>query len=97
MTILLKKFGTTLISRQAGKEAYAALQPLIRGASGVEIIEVDFDGVVTFSPSWGAEFLLPLIDERKELVVLRNTQNVSVRASLKLLQDVEKKSFNVAG
>jgi len=95
MTILLKKFGTTLISRQAGKEAYAALQPLIRELSDTETIEIDFDGVITFSPSWGAEFLVPLIDKRKELVILKNTQNVSVRASLKLLQEVEKKSFNI--
>ena len=60
MTIFLEKFGTTLISRQSGREAFAAFKPVLKDLTSDEKIEVDFKGVITFSPSWGDEFLRPL-------------------------------------
>ena len=63
MIIEIKKFGTTLISRQTGKEASLASQSLFINLKDDEIIEVDFEGVLTFSPSWGDEFLTPLIEK----------------------------------
>ena len=51
MNIELKKFGTTLTSRQSGKEALAAFQPAIESVSEKENIVIDFTGVITFSPS----------------------------------------------
>ena len=62
MNIELKKFGTTLISRQTGREAFSALQPFLSGVKDDEVIKVDFDGILTFSPSWGDEFLTPLLN-----------------------------------
>ena len=47
MIIQLKKFGTTLISRQTGKEAALALQPLLKDVKEDETVEIDFDGGVT--------------------------------------------------
>ena len=93
MIIQLKKFGTTLISRQTGREAFAALQTIIRDIKQNEHIEIDFDGVLTFSPSWGDEFLTPLLESYGEKLVLKNTQNLSVQATLKFLQEVNKRSF----
>ena len=86
MTIELRKFGTTLISRQTGKEAFLAAQSLLKDVKGDEILEVDFDGVLTFSPSWGDEFLRPLIEQYKDKVFLKNTQNPSVQATLEILE-----------
>jgi hypothetical protein len=88
MTIELKKFGTTLISRQAGRESFAALQPRLSEAQEGEAIEIDFEGVLTFSPSWGDEFLTPLAKRYGEKMTLLNTSNLSVKATLELLQKI---------
>lgn len=85
MIIYLKKFGTTLVSRQAGQEAFAALQPLLREQANDKLIEIDFEGVITFAPSWGDEFLTPLLNKYKENLVLKNAENPSVQATLKIL------------
>lgn len=86
MIIELKKFGTTLISRQTGREAFAAFQPTLRGINPKENLEINFEGVLTFSPSWADEFLTPLIKEFGARVILRATENPSVKATLEILE-----------
>jgi len=93
MIIELKKFGTTLISRQTGREASAALQPLLREVKEGETIEVDFVGVLTFSPSWGDEFLTPLLNTYGDRLILKNTSNLSVMATLEILEQSTNKKF----
>ncbi len=93
MTIELKKFGTTLLSRQTGREAFLALQPFLEDVKENETIEVNFDGVLTFSPSWGDEFLTPLLNKYEERMVLRNTGNPSVQATLDILEQTSGKTF----
>jgi len=85
MTIFLKKFGTTLNGRQFGKESFAAFEPSLRDIKDDEKVIVDFEGVVTFTPSWGDEFLGPLFNRFGERLRLKNTENASVQATLKLL------------
>ena len=86
MVITLSKFGTTLVSRQAGREAWAAFQPALQTITSEENIEVSFDDVLTFSPSWGDEFITPLKKEFGRRVVLRETSNPSVEATLDILE-----------
>ena len=93
MIIELKKFGTTLISRQTGREAFLALQPFLQDVQENEIVEVDFDGVLTFSPSWGDEFLTPLLNTYGEKMILRNTGNPSAQATLEILEQTIGKTF----
>ena len=93
MKIELKKFGTTLISRQTGREAFSALQVILRDVKENEKIEIDFDGVLTFSPSWGDEFLTPLLNAYGKRLELKNTENPSVRATLEILQKIGGKKF----
>ena len=94
MVIELKKFGTTLLSRQTGREAFSALQPLLKDVKENENIEVDFDGVLTFSPSWGDEFLTPLLNKYGDRLILKNTSNPSVQATLDILQKISGKNFS---
>ena len=93
MNIILQKFGTTLVSRQTGREAYNAFKPTLKDINNTEIVEVDFSGVITFSPSWGDEFLTPLLKEYQDRLVLKNTQNLSVKATLEILEQVNKRKF----
>jgi hypothetical protein len=90
MVTELKKFGTTLISRPTGRESFAALQPLLGNLKETEAIEIDFDGVITFSPAWGDEFLTPLGTLYNKRIRLKNTGNASVRATLELLEKIER-------
>lgn len=84
MIISLKKFGTTLVSRPSGKEAWLAFQPVMSEISGDEEIIVDFDGVV-LTPSWADEFLTPLRKQFNDRVKLHNIGNPSVVATLAIL------------
>jgi len=95
MIIELKKFGTTLISRQTGQEAFLAFRPVLNSVGKDELIEVDFNGVLTFSPSWGDEFLTPLLNIYGERLLLKNTGNPSVKATIEILQESGGKNFNI--
>ncbi len=90
MIIELKKFGNTLLSRQAGREAFAAFQPSLSTIGAQETIEVDFEGVLTFSPSWADEFITPLKAEFGSRVILRASDNPSVKATLEILEKSKK-------
>lgn len=96
MTIYLRKFGTLLFSREAGREAFAALNTQLSELKNDDDLEVDFEGVITFSPSWGDEFLTPLIKKYGNRVFFINTKdNPSVKATLELLTDINKAYFQI--
>ena len=96
MIIQLKKFGTTLISRQTGKEAFLAFQPALKDVKEGEVVEIDFIGVSTFSPSWGDEFLTPLLDKYGEKLMLKSTNNPSVKVTIEMLEESLGKKFSVS-
>jgi hypothetical protein len=81
MIIQLKKFGTTLISRPAGREAFNAIRPLLKKDG---LVEIDFDGVLAVTPSWVDEFLTSLLEYTKN-VELMSTDNASLLATLRVL------------
>ncbi|MFH1461003.1 MAG: DUF4325 domain-containing protein [Patescibacteria group bacterium] len=95
MIIYLEKFGTTLNGRQFGRESFAAFSPSLKDIGEDENIIVDFRGVVTFTPSWGDDFLGPLFDRFAERLILKNTKNPSVQASLEMLEEIYKKKFKI--
>lgn len=85
MIIFLEKFGTVLVSRPSGKEAWLAFQPVLNEIPVGEEIVVDFDGVAVLAPSWADEFLTPLYGYFDGKVRLLNVENPSVKASLAIL------------
>ncbi len=95
MILQLGKFGKTLISRELGSEALKALQPTLRELPKEEELEIDFSGVLTLSPSWSDEFLSPLLNLLGDRLVLLPSDNLSVQATLKILQEVNKKPFRI--
>jgi len=86
MTIQLRKFGTILVSRPAGKEAWLAYQPVLREMASDEDILVDFDEVSVLAPSWADEFITPLMKHFSGRVKLKKTSNPSVEAVLKIIK-----------
>lgn len=93
MIIELKKIGTTLTSRQAGREALSAFQPTLSNVSSDETVSIDFNGVITFTPSWGDEFLTSLEREFGDRLVLLATDNLSVIETLKILESTNDIKF----
>lgn len=95
MKLPLEKFGKTLISRELGSEAFKAFQPTLRELSGNEKLEIDFSGVLTLSPSWADEFLSPLSNQLGDRLIILASDNLSVHATLRILQEANKRSFNI--
>jgi len=95
MKLQLEKFGKTLISRELGSEALKALQPTLRELPEKEELEIDFSGVLTLSPSWSDEFLSPLLNLLGDRLVLLSSDNLSVQATLKILQEVNERPFKI--
>lgn len=95
MKLQLEKFGTTLLSRESGSEAFKAFQPTLRQLLKDEKLEIDFSGVLTFSPSWADEFLSPLLDQLGDRLALLPSDNLSVHATLKILQEANKRIFKM--
>jgi len=93
MNILMKKFGDVLSSRQAGKEAYAAFAPTLAELKSDEKLVIDFDGINSFSPSWGDEFLTPIQKQYSERLILKNTANPSVALTVATLGKLNGKQF----
>lgn len=93
MKLKLEKFGTTLITRELGSEALKAFQTTLRDLPEGEELEIDFSGVLTLSPSWTDEFLSPLLVQLGDRLALLPSDNLSVQATLKILQEANKQSF----
>ena len=93
MKLQLEKFGKTLISRELGGEAFKAFQPTLRELPLNEELEIDFAGVLTLSPSWADEFLSPLLNHLGERLLLLPSDNLSVQATLRILQEANNKPF----
>ena len=87
MKIEIKKFGDKLVSRPAGREAYLSLESYtLNNLAENELIEIDFEGVKAITPSWADE-VVTKIAQRFKNVKLLNTENITVQATLKTLQE----------
>lgn len=85
MKIEMKKFGTILVSRPAGREAFLAAAAYLLPARPEEVIELDFEGVKVLAPSWADEFLTGLKGKLFNTIKIIPTTNPSIIASLKML------------
>ncbi len=95
MVIQLSKFGHLLSSRELGREAWQAFRPTFMRRDGKDPVVLDFQGVTTFSPSWGDEFISSLLSQTKDRLILRHTGNASVQATLKILEEIHGQRFSI--
>lgn len=83
---LAKQFGPALVSRPAGREAFAALDAnVLRTLSIDETIEIDFDGLDALTSSWGEEFFNALYSAYSLRVHLLPSDNPSVKLVLEVI------------
>lgn len=87
MKLELKRFGATLSSRPAAKEAWLSTRAyFLSDKKPNEKIEVDFSGVEVLTPSWADEFLSSLMKQYPNQVVLLPSNNASVKMSLEFVK-----------
>jgi len=87
MRIELKQYGQILTSRPAGREAALAMRAYLKPKSK-EKVELDFEGVLSMSPSWLDEVLTFLYEEYgRGRVVCLPSKNLSVKMALEILQE----------
>lgn len=80
----MKKFGHVLVSRPAGREAFDAIRTQL---DADVIVSLDFEGVLTVTPSWLDEFLTLLTEFNAGKVEFIPTKNASVLAILPVLAE----------
>jgi len=95
MKLSLEKFGKTLLSRELGSEAFKAFQPTLRELSQDEDLEIDFSDILTLSPSWADEFFSPLLDRLGDKLILLPSDNLSVHATIRILEEANKRPFRI--
>lgn len=86
MRIDISKFGTTLISRPAGREAFLAARAYAIPKEGNELIELDFAKVQVLTPSWADEFVKGLQEEfGGERIKIVGANNASVKTTFETI------------
>ena len=84
MVVSISNFGDILMSRPAGKEAFFMAKAYVfRELKEEDNIILDFNGIKVLAPSWADEFISGIKSEYSNKVQYINTENPSVRASLK--------------
>ena len=88
MRIDISKFGESLLSRPAGREAALALQAnVLRELKEDEAVEIDFGKVLVLTPSWADEFINVLKEKYGDRVKAIPSDNPSVQLTLKTITE----------
>ena len=89
MVIPIVNFGDILMSRPAGKEAFLMAKAYVfNELNGNDDITLDFNGIKVLAPSWADEFISGIKSEYSNKLQFLNTENPSVKASLRtILED----------
>ena len=82
----MSSFGEMLMSRPAGREAIMGASAYIfDDVKADETISLDFSNVKMLAPSWADEFVTGLKAKLSNKIDFLNTENPSVKASLKTI------------
>ena len=86
MKIDISKYGTVLLSRPSGREAFLVARAYAVPKEGSDIIELDFTNVTVLTPSWADEFVEGMKKEfGAERVKIIEGENLSVKTTFKVL------------
>jgi Fe-S cluster assembly iron-binding protein IscA len=87
MVVDINNFGDILLSRPAGREAFLMAKAYVfKELKNNDDIILDFDKIKVLTPSWADEFITGIKAEYTNTVQYLNTENPSVKASLKAIE-----------
>lgn len=88
MRIDVNKFGTILISRPAGREAFLAARAYSIPKGSTETIELDFSNIRVLTPSWADEFVSGLRQEfGTDRIKIIEGKNASVKMTFQVIRE----------
>ena len=86
MVIPIYNFGDILMSRPAGREAFLMAKAYVfKAIKENDDIVLDFKGIKVLAPSWADEFISGIKKEYPNKLQYVNTENPSVKATLKIV------------
>ena len=86
MIVKIDNFGDILMSRPAGREAFLLAKAYVfKELKEKDDIVLDFDGIKVLAPSWADEFITGIKGEFPNPIECINTENPSVKATLKTI------------
>ncbi len=91
MNIEVKKFGTILTSRPAGREAALTCLAYEKDLKESSSVNLNFEGVTVITPSWLGEFVQTLQDKGIDKVVFLPSENPTVTSSIEFIEPELKK------
>jgi hypothetical protein len=84
VVIPINNFGDFLMSRPAGREAFLMAKAYVfKEIKENDEIVLDFSGIKVLAPSWADEFITGIKNEYSNNLQYVNTDNPSVKASLR--------------
>jgi len=83
MLVKVSNFGDVLMSRPAGREAFMMARAYVFKEIKNDEIILDFENIKVLAPSWADEFINGIKSEYSNSIEYINTENPSVKASLK--------------
>jgi hypothetical protein len=87
MIIKMRKIGSILDSRPAGREALLAVNPDLPKEKSGEVA-LDFEGVEVLTPSFADEFITPLLNRYPDHVIIQHAkQNAEIMEVLSFLAE----------
>jgi Fe-S cluster assembly iron-binding protein IscA len=87
MIVNVNNFGDVLLSRPAGREAFLMAKAYVfKEIKNNDDIILDFNKIKVLTPSWADEFISGIKTEYANTVQYLNTENPSVKASLKAIE-----------
>ena len=87
MIVDINNFGDILLSRPAGREAFLMAKAYVfKEIKNNDDIILDFNKIKVLTPSWADEFISGIKSEYTNTVQYLNTENPSVKASLKAIE-----------
>ena len=88
MVVNVCNFGNILMSRPAGREAFLMAKAYVfRDLNKTDDLILDFEGIKVLAPSWVDEFISGIKSEYQNKIQYINTENPSVKASLKTVTE----------
>ena len=87
MVININNFGDILLSRPAGRDAFLMAKAYVfKEIKNNDDIILDFGKIKVLTPSWADEFITGIKAEYTNTVQYLNTENLSVKASLRAIE-----------
>jgi hypothetical protein len=89
MRIDVSKFGTVLLSRPAGREAFLSARAYSVPKENIETIELDFSRVKVLTPSWADEFVSGFLETFGSRLEIIEGDNLSVKTTFETLNAIK--------